>query len=355
VHFGDRAEHRVWFRASSGTTIGAQLALDATRRGRYCRPLLSPDNLLPDWQVMRQGGAYLLVLLCGCLGGCLSGDPAPSASWQQRVREGRGPLGPDGVLIGMVVIERPLGDSFLNEELWRWTDCEVAGLEKKAVLEENGFCVGQVIGINPDKLQSLLSCKRFWVGDRWQVLSAGGSTKMAISPVEPRCSFRLMTDAGPQFVELARAECVLQIEPTLTSEGRVKLKFTPSILYGDQSPSYEAGPLGWSLQYKRESKAYEAVQWEVTLAADQFLVVGTRFDEEADESAPPTLGSQFFLRDNGRMWMQRLLVVRANRGVDALGQRPEAQLPMRGDSHAEGGGQPPVVPAAMCVQSSYSP
>ena len=98
----------------------------------------------------------------------------------------------------------------------------------------------------------------------------------------------------------------MRIEPSLTSDGRTKLKFTPLVLYGRQAPDYEAGPVDWSIEYKRPCKTYDEISWEVTFAANQFVVVGTRFDEMATEE---TLGSQFFLHDSKRMWMQRLLIV----------------------------------------------
>ena len=87
------------------------------------------------------------------------------------VGEGRGPLGPDGVLIGMVVIEKPLGDSFLGTRAGRRsTDCEVVGLEKKTVLEDNGFCVGQVDRDgNSGQTAELAQLQARWVGDWWQV------------------------------------------------------------------------------------------------------------------------------------------------------------------------------------------
>src|SRR4051812_35123541 len=104
---------------------------------------------------MRRWGACVLVLLCVCPGGCLSGDPVRPASWLGRQRAPHVTLGPDGALLDIVLIERPLGDAFVNDEIWRSTDLQVAGLEKKAVLDDNGFRVGQVIGMNPAELQKL--------------------------------------------------------------------------------------------------------------------------------------------------------------------------------------------------------
>jgi hypothetical protein len=51
--------------------------------------------------------------------------------------------------------------------------------------------------------------------------------------------------------------------------------------------------------------------WEVTLAAQEFVVVGTRFDQ------PGTLGHACFVDADVARPVQRLLVIRANRGSDA--------------------------------------
>ena len=66
---------------------------------------------------MRSTGGWLLVLVCVSLSGCLSEDPARPVNWLDRFRAPRSILGRDGVLIDMVLLELPLGDHFLNEEL----------------------------------------------------------------------------------------------------------------------------------------------------------------------------------------------------------------------------------------------
>jgi hypothetical protein len=304
---------------------------------------------------MRRGGAWVLVLLCVSLGGCLSSDPVRPSSWLDRFRAPRSALGPDGVMIDMVVLEQPLGDPFLNDEIWKNTDCQVVGLESKSVLEENGFRIGQVVGMNPGRLQALLDSQRHWASHRRQILPAGHSTAMALGPTLPECSFQLKTVDGGVDVLLDQGQCVLKIGTCLASEGRTRLKFTPQVLYGARMPDYQVDPkLGsWQLEFKRPSKDYPELGWEVTLGPNQFLVIGSHFDSSSDENAPQTLGSQFFIQENGRTFVQRMLVLRTVRGGEGEGKGDG-----EGEDYANGSGAiasqdksppVPVTPAGQCL------
>src|SRR5205807_3883031 len=135
---------------------------------------------------------------------------------------------------------------------------------------------------------------------------------------------------------------------------RTHLKFTPQVLYGSILPDYRATPSeGWGFQYKRPSKTYSNLSWEVTLAPNQQLVIGTHFDESADEDAPQSLGGQCFLVPSGRTFVQRLLVVRTTRGRDD-GLLPASGVRGQTEDDRDSGGQPryaqqPVAPAAHCL------
>jgi hypothetical protein len=267
---------------------------------------------------MRRWGAGVLVLVCVCLGGCLSGDPEHPAVVLDHFHLARPTLGPDGAMLDFTLIERPLGDHFLNDELWTNTDCQVVGLEKKAVLDDNGICVGQVIGMNPAKLQELIESTRYCVNSRRQILPAGKSTAVALGPPVARCDFRVHAADGAHDVDLEQGQCSLTIVPALTNDGRVRVKFTPQVLYGSMLPSFQVAPdhTGFQYQCKRPSKTYDALSWEVTLAPNQFLIVGTRIDDDAPEDAARSLGSQCFLVEQGGAFTQRILVIRTARGQE---------------------------------------
>jgi hypothetical protein len=294
---------------------------------------------------MRRGGALVLVLLCGCLGGCLSNDPARPSTWLDRLRSPRSALGPDGVMIDLVLIEQPLGDPFLNDEIWKSTDCQSVGLERKGILDDNGFRIGQVVGMNPSRLQTLLDSQRYWASHRRQILAAGHATSMAVGPTLAQCSFQLKTVDGGIDVLLDQGQCVLRIDTAQASEGRTRLKFTPEVLYGARIPDYQVDPKQGSLQmeFKRPSKVYPDLSWEVTLGPNQFLVIGSHFDVDTDDNTPQTLGGQFFIQENGRTYVQRILVLRTIRGGEEdAAATPFTELPAA-----------PITPAGQCMQSDF--
>jgi hypothetical protein len=279
-------------------------------------------------------------MLSVCLGGCLSGEQVNTSKMFNRPPLPRAALGPDGVMLDYVLVERPLGDPFLNDELWETTDVQVVGVEKKRLLEDNGIRVGQVIGMNPAKLQNLLESERFCVSGRRQILAAGALTTVPLGPVQPTCDFSLRTGEGSFDVTLDQAQCTLAVVPMLTDDGRTRVKFTPQIVYGAQVQDYQVAPgrTGWEYEYKRQSKSYDALSWEITLAPNQQVLIGTFFDPDLADEDDESLGNQCFIQDNGKMAMQRLLVIRTTRGS-------AAGMPGQGAVQA-------LTPAAACMQLS---
>src|SRR5207302_21931 len=101
------------------------------------------------------------------------------------------PVGPDVVQIEMVLLERPLNDRYINDELWQAADEQVVPLESKAVLEENGFRVGQIGGLTPAGLQTLLTSEQSCADPRLLFARAGRAHDLPLGPVLSRCQFRM--------------------------------------------------------------------------------------------------------------------------------------------------------------------
>src|SRR5437868_5722274 len=110
---------------------------------------------------MRRWGGLVLALLLGLLVGCVTGPPRPRPGWLDRLRPGRdpGPAGPDAVRLFVAKLEVPVGDAYVNRDLWALTDEQVVALEHKAAVEDNGFRVGQIVGGLPRGLQELLDSR----------------------------------------------------------------------------------------------------------------------------------------------------------------------------------------------------
>jgi hypothetical protein len=229
-----------------------------------------------------------------------------------------GPVGDDVVFMDVAVIERPLGDDFLNHELWSdadeqavraENDDQAASLERKTALEKNGFRVGQVCGqLPPPKLQDLLLSQHSCTAHRIQ-LHAGHETTIPLGPLWPHCRCQVSRDAQTLAVDFQKAQCLLEIMPSLAEEGRVRLRFTPHIKHGEVKTAFTAlrdagGLLHWGRQEQQPEEVYPWLSWIVTLTANEYLVIGAKL-ENSD-----TLGEQFFLSGEDHPGMQHLLVLR---------------------------------------------
>jgi hypothetical protein len=300
---------------------------------------------------MRRWGTVLPLLLCIGLTGCFTGADVRPTGWLERLYGPQTPLGPDAVLIDMMVIEQRLGDKFLNGEVWDATDCQVVGLEQQGLLADNGLRVGQVIGMVPGKLQNMLTSERYCVRKRRQIMAAGQTTVLDVGPALPVFNCRVRTDTGATDVILEQGQATLMIEPSLTNDGRTRLKFTPQVLYGTIMPDYRTAPdrSGWLLEFKRPSKTFPAASWEVTLAPNQCLIVGTSFDQASPDDEPQTLGSQYFLQETDQGWVQRLLVIRTTRDPSTLPN--DCHAPHGGTADTSGAATQTTSPAAHCLMS----
>jgi hypothetical protein len=247
--------------------------------------------------------------------GCVTGKPEKSTSWLPL----QGPVGPDVVQMDVALIERPVGDGYLNVDLWEFVDEQALPPERKVVLEDNGFRVGQVGGIPPSGLQTLLLSESSCANPRRIQLHAGNPTTLLIGPARAACCFHMQQAGESAAVALEQAQCTLVVVPTLTKEGHIRLQFTPQILHGETlllpCPVPECSR--WVLQEQRPTERYPATAFEITLAPNEYVVVGGRFDK------PETIGQQFFLHTEAPAPGQQLLVIRASRG----GGPPQFETP----------------------------
>src|SRR5205807_10567049 len=108
-------------------------------------------------------------------------------SWLQWMRRPQLPLGPDVIVLQMALIERPLGDTYLNGDLWTMTDEMVVPGDRKGLLEDNGFRVCQISGITPAGLDGLLKSKRSCANPRAKMLHAGDTHLIELGPSLQLC------------------------------------------------------------------------------------------------------------------------------------------------------------------------
>jgi hypothetical protein len=297
---------------------------------------------------MRQWGALLAGLLAILPVGCAD-VPAAHTTVRDGLRGFGTPPSADVVQMDVALIERPVGDAYINRDVWATTDEQVVALERRAILEENGFRVGQVIGLTPSELQALLTSPRCCATPRRQFLAAGGSAPVKLGPTAPECRFIIRRPDGSEQVVLQQAQCALVVVPSLTDDGRVRLHFTPRVEHGEvlrqMQPAEDRS--GWTLEVHRQAESYPDMAWDVTVAPNEYLLIGAWFDQ------PATLGYQSFVDRQGPAPVQRLLVIRTGRSggeVDA----EIADLPP-GDASAEGRPPPLALQAAWTAVRASGP
>jgi hypothetical protein len=292
---------------------------------------------------MRHWRALLPGLLALLPAGCLPVRDGPVRTAADLLRAFRPPApAADVVQIDVALLERPVGDAYVNKGLWAFADEQVVDLERRAVLEENGFRVGQVIGQPPTELRELLRSERSCVNPRRRLIAAGTPAALLLGPLQPECRFRLRREGGPAEVVLQQAQCSLVVVPTLTADGKTRLHFAPKVEHGEMLPRYAAAPdqSDWVMEIRRQSVSYPDLGWDVTVGGNEYLVIGAWPDQ------PGTLGHRSFIDGQGRSAVQRLLVLRTFRaggGIDA----EIADLPAADPARA---GRPP----ALALQAAFS-
>lgn len=256
---------------------------------------------------MRCWSVPFLVLLAG---GCFTPEPSRSTSWLKKWSAASLALGSDKVLMDIALLERPVGDAYLDHELWLSTDEQIVPLEQKAHLEDNGFRVGQIVGTTPAALQTLLTSERCCANPRRRLVQTGYTSAQLLGPTRTECQYQLQEKDG-QSVEivLGKAQFILDVVPQLSDDGRTRLCFTPRVEFGESLTSFRPAPdrSGWTLQLERPSKNYPHLSWEVSLRPNEYLVIGARADK------PGSLGHKAFVQTEEPHPMQRLLVIRTSR------------------------------------------
>ena len=231
------------------------------------------------------------------------------------------PLQPEGVIVDSVLVEQPLGDLFLDRELWA-DALPVGQPETRALFAENGLRAGVITGSIPQKLQALLESESDTVSPQRMTFQLRKEVVVPTSnPADP-CRYSVLTDlAGkPRPVELKQARCGVLVRPQALAEGRVKLWCEPQVQHGARQEWFR--PNGDGTRFTKEEEVptekYSVLGFEVVLGPEDYLLIGWSADE------PRTLGEAAFSADaGGGRQRQRVLVIRAHLATP----KPASDLP----------------------------
>lgn len=259
---------------------------------------------------MRPLCALVLALLAGGVGGCTSEGTVRSLSWFKAPPAFRGPVGPDVVQIDVALLERPVGDRYVNDDIWALADEQIVPLEHKDILAENGLRIAQIGGILSPDFLALLTSERSNPDPRRHQVRAGQPVTLPIGPVREQSTLRVSTTRdsdGQRAVKNAQFELIAM--PSLGDDNKVRLTFMPQVRLGETKlvikPAEDGS--GWSCQEQPVSDKYKELSWETTLAPGTYLLVGCWIDRRQ------TFGSECFVRADEARPVQRMLVLRAFR------------------------------------------
>lgn len=272
---------------------------------------------------MRHGCVLFVGLF---FGGCVLESPT-TGLWT-RLHPFQGLTGSDVIQLDVAVLEAPVADPMLNQQVWKLADELELAPETQTLLEKNGIRVGLIGGIAPKELQALLTSERNCIFSRRVQLRSGSTRSLALGPPVEHCQFELHETGGERQVDLEKGRYVLTVMPTLVPEGagsslgaKTQLQFTPEIQSGS-APATHRSPLAgpWDCSDQQSAERYSDLSWTITLAPNEYVLIGTWYER------PDTFGREAFVRTNETAPVQRLLVIRTTRsapGVEnAMGSSP---------------------------------
>ncbi|VTU00080.1 Uncharacterized protein OS=Planctomyces limnophilus (strain ATCC 43296 / DSM 3776 / IFAM 1008 / 290) GN=Plim_2225 PE=4 SV=1 [Gemmataceae bacterium] len=252
---------------------------------------------------MRVAG-LLLVLACVSGAGCVHRRPSVTTI----VKSLTPPRQIEGLVVESVLVEQPLGDTFIDRDLWTEVT-PVGSPETRVLLDENGLRVGVVSGTGPQKLQTLLGSETDTVSPQLTTFQMRKDTVLPTATPPGACQYEVRTDLGGRAtaVELTQARCGVLVRPQQTADGRVRVWCEPQVQHGDRKQWLRPNEDGTKFAQHNEvpTEKYAALGVEATLGPDDYLVLGW------DAAAADTLGSVLFSADAGGRPRQRVLVIRA--------------------------------------------
>jgi hypothetical protein len=243
----------------------------------------------------------------------------------------RGPTGADVVQLEWGLIERPVGDRYLNEDVWTLANEQVIPLDRKDELETNGLRIASIGGLLPAEFLELVRSERSNPAPQRKQVRSGHPTLLALGPIREKCS--LATPPGIYIMGgfwpglLYDAQLGIAVTPSLADDNKVRLSFTPQIEHGELKMSIRpaADGSGWTNTPQRITDKYGALSWDVTLAPNDYLLVGCWF------KSANCFGKEAFVRVDEPRPVQRLLVIRAARQVMEIAgsETFEENVPLR--------------------------
>jgi len=238
---------------------------------------------------------FCIWLAVGC---SLFDPPAVTQTTAKKIPQLR--PAPGSIQLDAVYVERPIGDSLLGDELWRYVD-QVAAVDAEArgPLRKNGFRVG-LVGANPPlALQKMLGLKSDFASEpeaeqakrltgRRFFLVSGTDTEIQVSPTYPSCAIRVDRAGQSVPMQFEQAVCKFRIRAERMQDGWARLEFVPQVYHGTPHDRRVVGSAGWQFQIGQESETFLVQRFNVKLCTGEMAIV------TGEDGAAGTLGHLFF-------------------------------------------------------------
>jgi hypothetical protein len=252
--------------------------------------------------------ALLLIAGCAaCACGCVTPrERAPASAAALRALDPV--VGTNGIYLESVLLDRPLGDAFLDRELWA-AAVPVGTAEGAALLTENGLRAAVLRGNPPAKFRKLLDSESETIGAKASTFGQRADDVIPTSSTIEKCKFELLPDlaASRAPVELNRARFGIRVRPERADDGRVRISCEPEAQHGERKLRFRptADSTGFVTSEELPVVRYAKLAFDAHLGPGDFLIVGW-FAEQ-----PDTLGGALFAAEADSGPRQRVLVVRA--------------------------------------------
>ena len=246
-----------------------------------------------------------LALLLAFSLGCVSEDAARKSPAWQTLKFDAEP-GRDRVLLDVAIVQRPLDDPFLASEIWAGADEMILPMERRELVELNGFRVGLLVGFPPEKLIQLMKSERSRVERKGRSAPAGATIEQFIREAAADCECELRCSAKKERVKLERPKFAIDLTTTVLDDDRIRLRLDPRAEVGDATMRFKPLPeeSKWAMEVKRATRTVPGLAFELDMAPNQILIVGPRADQ------PDSLGHHTFVDESSTPPTQRLLILR---------------------------------------------
>lgn len=269
-----------------------------------------------------------LVVCAGCMHTRENDNQAKSWGVRRPTMPLSGVEGADAIIMAVSVIEVPLTDNYIGQELWALVDEQAVPLEAKANLAANGLRAGLLGGHPPSDFLALLTSEKTSVAPR-QI-----QTRLA-QPYSPfpalkheTLRFTLRDGDQDESVEFSKAQCQWEVTCKPGEDRKLAVKVVPMLRHGEMlfephSVTDAEGVMSWQLAQRQEQEKYEGLAVEVDLAPSEYLVIGST-NKPGD-----SLGSSWLTQIDTERPVRHLLVIRVARHGQALkASAPDAPKPL---------------------------